>query len=344
MSYQRSHLSRLFIAGIFAFAIGLLAGLVPGGDVALACSCVPPAPPLEALAEADAVFHGRAIRIRWVDSEPFGLAEAEVTFEVYDRWKGPEVETFTLFTEGLGAMCGYPFSIGERYIVYAFGDDGGRFGANICSRTRPYDAGEASTLGTATIVAPVVEAPGVPCPRCAIPGSPRAALAEADIVFHGWAMDLEHLGESGDGIRRVTFEVVTGWKGGTGPYVEIDVPRSYWGCYREPFRLSARNPMDGFIVYAYRSDETGRLEVRVCERTGPYTAEEAAELGAGTPPIGGPPPPSPSPGVPPAPTSGLPTEIPTPISTVPPPFPEPTDRPVGDWWLYMPFAYAEGGD
>ena len=52
---------------------------------AWACRCVaPPPPPLEALAEADHVFHGTVVAIA-VEDEGF---EHFVEFEVHEVWKG----------------------------------------------------------------------------------------------------------------------------------------------------------------------------------------------------------------------------------------------------------------
>lgn len=334
-----------------AFITGLAAGLVPGGDVARACSCLPPPPPVDALAEADAVFHGRVIRIRWADeTAPFGLAAAEVTFEVFDRWKGPEVETFVLFTEASSAMCGYPFTLGGQYIVYAFEDDAGGFGTSHCTRTRPYDEAEAAALGPPTVVAPIVEPPGVPCPGCVTPPAPPEALAEADAVFHGQAIDLRQLREEEELRRQITFRVVTWWKGGSAQHETIYLPHGFWGCERGTFFLNSDSPLDGFIVYAYRYGESGRLEIRLCGRTAFYSADEAAALGPGRPPDGTIPTPTvpgplPTPterGPSPTPThSGPPPPTGTATRTAPPPFPvDPTATPSATGRVFAPYAGA----
>ena len=51
---------------------------------AWACRCVPPPPPLDALAEADQVFHGTVVAIA-VEEEGFAHF---VEFEVHEVWKG----------------------------------------------------------------------------------------------------------------------------------------------------------------------------------------------------------------------------------------------------------------
>ena len=87
----------------FSFSIGLAAGLMPSSNIVRACSCAYH-PPLERLARADAVFHGRVTRMQWVETTDPDLPGAVVTFKVLDRWKGPEGPTFTLHTAGVSTF------------------------------------------------------------------------------------------------------------------------------------------------------------------------------------------------------------------------------------------------
>lgn len=65
---------------------------------------------------ADAVFHGRVTRMRWIDTpHPEGF-DAEVTFQVFERWKGPEVPTFTLYSVGVQTLCDFPLVDDIAYI------------------------------------------------------------------------------------------------------------------------------------------------------------------------------------------------------------------------------------
>lgn len=104
-------------------------------EPAHACSCARPGSPAEALADADAVFAGKVIAIRPTGNPPFRLSSAdpvEVEFEVSRVWKGPQLRTVLIQTARSAVSCGFEFSKGQHYIVYA---SGGR--AGLCSRTAP---------------------------------------------------------------------------------------------------------------------------------------------------------------------------------------------------------------
>jgi len=102
-----------------------------------ACSCVVPPPPAEALDSATAVFAGTVKDIR---NKDFG---AEVIFEVTQTWKGIKRTQVVVTTGQVGGACGYPFTQGTAYLVYAHQDTGnfesGELSTNICSRTVPLD-------------------------------------------------------------------------------------------------------------------------------------------------------------------------------------------------------------
>lgn len=331
-----------FVASL-AFLVGLAAGLLPSGRVAEACSCMPPPPPAQALEEAAAVFEGRVLRIHRRAGAPLG-EDFEVTFEVYARWKGPAGDTMTVRTGGNDGMCGYGFMLGEHYIVYAQGDESQGYWTGICSRTRLYDPEEAEALGPAEPVQPFVEPPGVGCPRCAAPPPPGQARDEAAAVFHGHARDLELIGPSGAWRLRATFDVVTWWKGGDAASVVVEADRSYWRCAGLPF--FGFDAGDGFLLYAQRETEDGPLVLRICDRGGPYTEEEARALGPGQtalPPTLTPlPTPTGSRVTPPA----FPTATPTPGPTVTPPIGPPmrTATPGNTPSSLPPTATPPGGE
>ena len=100
-----------------------------------ACSCAPPSTPQRALADSALVFRGTVISVS--PSEYDGWLA--VQFEVATVWKGPDSETFELYTPEDSAACGYPFEVQVEYVVYSWdGVDIGR-----CGRTAPVDhAGE----------------------------------------------------------------------------------------------------------------------------------------------------------------------------------------------------------
>jgi hypothetical protein len=51
-------------------------------------------------------------------------------------WKGVNKGTARVFTSSQSAACGYRFSKGHTYLVYASGNSRGRLSTNICSRTK----------------------------------------------------------------------------------------------------------------------------------------------------------------------------------------------------------------
>ena len=117
---------------------------------AWACRCIaPPPPPLDALAEADHVFHGTVVAIA-VEDEGF---EHFVEFEVHEVWKGSARPGLIVRTASSSAACGVNFVVGEDYVVYAFdsnpGDD---LNTNSCTRTRPFTAEEGEALGEGVVV------------------------------------------------------------------------------------------------------------------------------------------------------------------------------------------------
>lgn len=154
---------------------------------AFACSCVsPPAPPA-ARDNAIAVFSGQVTGI----DAPTGLSDGpgnavHVTFAVSEVWKGPAEPTITVVTSGSSASCGYEFTPGEQYMVYA-GLDDTRFTASLCSRTAPLAqaADDIRALGAGTRPAP---APAAPPPAAAqtwalYGAAALVALAAAGGVF-----------------------------------------------------------------------------------------------------------------------------------------------------------------
>ncbi|SRR6266571_5472088 len=53
-------------------------------------------------------------------------------------WKGPASDSLVIWT-GMGSRdCGYPFEIGERYLVFAIATDSTRLSAHTCSLTQRF--------------------------------------------------------------------------------------------------------------------------------------------------------------------------------------------------------------
>jgi hypothetical protein len=87
------------------------------------------------LAESSAVFAGEVVSI--TKGEPYSArrpATFTASFRVSEVWKGPERETLEVSTPRDGMSCGYRFSVGREYLVYASGK-----GMNVyaCGQTTP---------------------------------------------------------------------------------------------------------------------------------------------------------------------------------------------------------------
>jgi hypothetical protein len=126
---------------------------------AVACSCVLPDPPPIAFINADAVFAGQ---VTWID-DPNWLLQypallqwlsqwyspvfssgslVKVHMQVANSWKGVSTTSVVVETTSGGASCGYPFSLGGHYVIYAYRSTGA-LETNICTRTQ--DAAFATT-------------------------------------------------------------------------------------------------------------------------------------------------------------------------------------------------------
>ena len=96
-----------------------------------ACSCGGPGLPCEAAWRTDAVFVGHVVSI---DSSMGGRL---VQMAVIEGFRGFQLSQVTMVTGSGGSDCGYPFRMGESYVVYAHRSPTGQLSTSICSRTRP---------------------------------------------------------------------------------------------------------------------------------------------------------------------------------------------------------------
>lgn len=95
------------------------------------CSCSGFSLPCDnAIWRADAVFVGRVESIL-----PEGT-ERRVELGGIEVFRGPQAAQLTVATGYSGGDCGYPFRVGESYLVYAAREPDGRLHTSICSRTR----------------------------------------------------------------------------------------------------------------------------------------------------------------------------------------------------------------
>ena len=117
---------------------------------AWACSCGLTGPPCQNTFQVDAVFSGVVRNITAIPEDGPPLRPNEfrfprafrVEFDVIDTFRGIKGTTASVLTPGSGPACGYSFTQGERYLVYAYERAGG-FVTGICSRTRKLsEAGE----------------------------------------------------------------------------------------------------------------------------------------------------------------------------------------------------------
>jgi hypothetical protein len=118
----------------------LIAAIISASSVpsALACSCLPPPPPKEAMEKSTAVFSGKVTKIELDEAKH----RRTVTIEVDRAWKGMDKKTVVITTASDGAMCGYGFQKDKSYLVYAHGEDG-KLSTNICTRTRGIEQAKA---------------------------------------------------------------------------------------------------------------------------------------------------------------------------------------------------------
>ena len=124
----------------FALVLSVLWILGNAGQ-AYACKCAQPGPPSEEMENFVAVFAGRVVSIE----HSFDPGAATVTpddrttvgLEVSAVWKGAVHQDMYVTTPPTGGSCGFTFTEGEEYILYAHDsayDDGG-YTVSICSRT-----------------------------------------------------------------------------------------------------------------------------------------------------------------------------------------------------------------
>jgi hypothetical protein len=121
-----------------ALLVGGFIALLP--DCASACLCAtPPGTQQErterALAKSSAVFAGGVVDLKKGDKIWGGVPSITVSFRVSEVWKGPERETLEVSTSSQEGACGYPFSEGRKYLVYAEGKK--RMKVDSCGETTP---------------------------------------------------------------------------------------------------------------------------------------------------------------------------------------------------------------
>ena len=128
------------LAVAFALVLSML-WLLGNAGQAHACKCVEPGPPSEEMEKFDAVFAGRVVSIEHnFDPNATTLGSGDRTtigLDVSTVWKGAVHEDMYVTTPPTGGSCGFTFTEGEEYILYAYDsavlDEG--YSVSICSRT-----------------------------------------------------------------------------------------------------------------------------------------------------------------------------------------------------------------
>lgn len=110
-----------------------------GGRIAVACTCAPTPPVVEAVGDSDFVFTGRVVAKEYAQV-PMGGGDlwdgSAFTFAVERVWKGEPALRLVVVSGSGGGDCGYHFQDGQQYLVYAKKYDGQLY-TNICTRTAP---------------------------------------------------------------------------------------------------------------------------------------------------------------------------------------------------------------
>lgn len=180
---------------------------------AFACSCAPPGTPTAEMTNATAVFAGVVTN---VEAPTGAIVRSDdpvtVTFEVTQVWKGPRRQTLIVTTVRDSATCGYNFTAGQAYLVYARGETDA-LTVSLCSRTAPlitaltdlYQLGEGAAPQSAQptpprspLATPTLPATPTPIPTATpvaimIPGDTQEILTGNNIGFRVVSVNRERV-------------------------------------------------------------------------------------------------------------------------------------------------------
>jgi len=113
--------------------------LVLTSNAASACFCIPTTPK-KSFRNSRAVFAGKVIDIMAQSDRnretSDSLAEFKVTFEVSKVWKGQVEQQQVVLSSESSPGCGYSFVKGEKYLVYASGEELA-IQPGLCNATKP---------------------------------------------------------------------------------------------------------------------------------------------------------------------------------------------------------------
>jgi hypothetical protein len=106
-----------------------------------ACSCLPIPTPYNAYQEAAAVFIGKVVSSKDVAYEErirdkqFTVYDRQFHFIIEESFKGTKDTEVDINVGRIDSSCYQGFSIGESYLVYAYGNSGNILGSGACTRT-----------------------------------------------------------------------------------------------------------------------------------------------------------------------------------------------------------------
>jgi hypothetical protein len=147
---------------VIVAAVALIAAAPP----CLACSCIASSD-AEHFARADVVFTGRAVERHDPNAgNPVQNSADPVhwTFDVEARQKGTTDDPQLVTTPREEASCGFTFTTGKRYQVFARTLEDGSLETNLCDGTRELSAGQGGYAPPARTPAPTLVPPPPPSP------------------------------------------------------------------------------------------------------------------------------------------------------------------------------------
>lgn len=142
-----------------------------------ACSCIMQTPD-EAIAHATTIFRGRVTAI----TPGPGPRSVTVAMTADTSWKGTVNRETSLVTDPDTASCGYPFEVGEEYLVFARGGQSGGLSTSSCSATQSTAGPQRHVLPVSGFLAllgsgaPAIEAPPPAMPAAGIGGVAGSGL------------------------------------------------------------------------------------------------------------------------------------------------------------------------
>lgn len=119
------------MASALALAAALPASGSPQPD---SCRCRRDLPPCQAYWDSAVVFVGTVRGVVAIDGVAPGDSQ-RVSFDVDQAERGVSTRTVDI-EQPNPRSCGFPFQVGQRYVVYAYGDAGGPFRPGVCSPPR----------------------------------------------------------------------------------------------------------------------------------------------------------------------------------------------------------------